>query len=134
MARWIDKEIDASLAIVSSPSRRAKSTAMAVATQMQGRAFIQYRDSLDLASLETLINTIGEQDEATRTLMIVGHNPGLDQLVVWLCGNEVALTGSGKLMTTSARTQIEIDADWHHLHPDSARLVQLKRPRELNDG
>jgi phosphohistidine phosphatase len=64
-------------------------------------------------------------------VLLIGHNPGVEQLLVHLCGEPLPLSAKGKLMPTSALAQIALPDDWHALPPRAGKLTQLIRPEEL---
>ena len=70
------------------------------------------------------------------TLLISGHNPGLEDLILMLvpesAGDELRAKVEEKL-PTSALARLELDiADWHDLDTNSARFVGFIRPRDLD--
>jgi phosphohistidine phosphatase len=115
---------------VSSAAARAQETTELALSQFP-RARIEIRDSLYHAGLATLVNTIREQDNTLERLMLVGHNPGMDQLLVYLCKEELSLTSSGKLMTTAALARIVCRCSWAELAPESCNLESLLRPSDF---
>ena len=68
--------------LVSSPAARAQATARAIAAALAYPAeFLQFEDQLYLASLDELIELVRGQRDDFSDLMLVGHNPGLTDLV-----------------------------------------------------
>ena len=61
--------------------------------------------------------------------MLVGHNPGLDQLVAYLASNELPVAPDGKLMATATLAQLELEGDWAGVTEAAPTLVQLHRAR-----
>jgi len=115
---------------ISSAAQRARETAQ-LALEAGPPVNIDFRESLYHAGLATLVNTIREQDNGLGRLMLVGHNPGMDQLLVYLCESEISLTGSGKLMTTAALARVECSCSWADLEPESCNLLSLLRPSDI---
>jgi len=64
-------------------------------------------------------------------VMLVGHNPGLEQLLLHLAGETVTRPADGKLLTTTALAWLAMPGDWHDLPRGSATLLSLTRPRDL---
>ena len=110
-----------------SAAQRARHTVQLALSQFPG-APIEFRESLYHAGLATLVNSAREQDDDLMRLMLVGHNPGMDQLLVYLCKDEITLTANGKLMTTAALARIEIHCSWADLAPEQCKLTTLLRP------
>ena len=115
------------LTITSAAQRARETTELVLAINPEAR--IEVRDSLYHAGLATLVNTVREQDDGLERLMLVGHNPGMDQLLAYLCEDEISLTDNGKLMTTAALARIKCDCSWAEVDPEKCVLAQLLRPK-----
>ncbi len=87
-----------------------------------------------LASAVTLLDVVHEAPpEATRVLL-VGHNPGLEDLALWLVPESadpprVALEAK---YPTATIAEIVFDGGWSDLAPGAARLARFVRPRDLD--
>lgn len=110
--------------IVSSPAVRARGTA-ALAKEGGGLAAeIRFDERIYEASPKTLRQVIAEADDNFRSLMIVGHNPGMEGLVK-------LLTGRLEAMPTAALAVIDLDIDaWSDVEPDRGGLRKVFRPKE----
>jgi phosphohistidine phosphatase len=92
-----------------------------------------------LASSPTLIELLREQDAAgggPDTILMVGHNPGLEDLIFDLVPDDGSSplrdTVEDKFPTAAfAVLELQIDA-WHDITDGCARLVHLMRPRDLD--
>jgi phosphohistidine phosphatase len=132
MGRWMKKHNIVPGYIVSSPALRAKQTIEAVAKELGiTKDKIHFDDNIYAASLNTLLNILAACPKASKSILLVGHNPGLDDLVEYLCGNELGYTKSGKLMTTAALAQIAMPEHWDSLPRHCAGLIAITRPKEL---
>jgi phosphohistidine phosphatase len=68
--------------ILTSPAQRALATARLVADALgYPREFLQREPALYMAKPEEILTVLAEQDDAFFEIMIVGHNPGLTDLV-----------------------------------------------------
>jgi phosphohistidine phosphatase len=113
--------------IISSDAVRARLTAaaMAGATGYRGQVLLDPRlyhaGAADI--LEVLRSTV---EPSVATVMIVGHNPGLADLVA-------QLTGEPEDLPTAALAQIALPIDrWSDLNPTTrGTLVGFWRPKEL---
>jgi phosphohistidine phosphatase len=132
MGQWLQQEKIAPSLILSSPAQRAKQTAVAV-TEALGLAVeqIQFKKNLYLADRATLLKILHVVPEQTESVLLVAHNPGLDDLVEWLAPEPPPLSESGKLMTTAAIAMFAVPDPWAKLQRNSAALKQLLRPKEL---
>jgi len=132
MGQWLNKQNIAPSLIFSSPAERAKQTAVAVVEAMGLAAEqIQFNKDLYLADRATLLTILRAIQETTESVLLVAHNPGLDDLVEWLAPEPPPLSESGKLMTTAAIAIFAVPEPWAKLKRNTTRLVQLLRPKEL---
>ena len=82
--------------ILSSPAVRARETAQAVAAGLQlADDQLLFDERLYLASTDDLNGAIGQLPDALTTVLVVGHNPGLEQWLGQLCGVSVRLPTAG---------------------------------------
>lgn len=82
--------------------------------------------SLYLAHPDAYLKVLAQQDDHLTRIMVVGHNPGLEQLLH-------VLTDSQETLPTAALAHLELEIDsWQQLNASTtARLVNLWRPKEL---
>jgi phosphohistidine phosphatase len=74
--------------IVSSPAERAWATARIIADSIgYPREFLQRDERLYLATVDSIIEVIADQDSGFNHIMVVGHNPGLTQFANFLVPN-----------------------------------------------
>ena len=113
--------------IISSDAVRARMTAERAAAAAGYRNAIQFDRRLYLADPSDIIAVLRAVPAApAATIMIVGHNPGLEDLIA-------QLTGEAETLPTAALAQIALPIDrWSDLD-DTTRgtLVNLWRPKEL---
>lgn len=63
--------------------------------------------------------------------MLVGHNPGLEELVSYLWGERTLMPPDGKLMPTAAVARIELPCEWLELRDGVAQGVSVTRPKDI---
>lgn len=112
--------------VISSDAVRARLTAVAMveAARYSGEILLDPRLYLaGPADIVSLLRTVGEEAE---TVMIVGHNPGLEELVAQLTGERLDLP-------TAALAHIVLPIDqWRDLRLSTrGTLLGHWRPREL---
>lgn len=118
--------------VVASPAKRARQTAMAVCEQMGiEQSDIHYVADLYLASLQDFIALLDGIDEQVQRLMLVSHNPGVDELLLYLVDDEPEYTQAGKLMTTAACAVLDMPDNWKQGLHHRAHLQQLLRPKDI---
>jgi len=110
--------------IVSSPAERAKQTAMLVKKAVQTQAGIEFDERIYEANTQTLLEVVAGLNENTQSVMLVGHNPGFENLVK-------VLTGKIEPMPTAALAVIDLKTDkWSDVEAGSGSLRVLIRPKE----
>ena len=113
--------------IVSSDAVRARLTAEAVAKTARYAGKILLDPRLYLASPDSIVEVLQTvPDTKAETVMIVGHNPGLEGLIA-------RLTGEHHEMPTAALAQIELPiVRWRDLIVSTGgTLVALWRPKDV---
>jgi phosphohistidine phosphatase len=65
--------------------------------------------------------------------MVVGHNPGLEDLIHYLSEGRLAIPDDGKVLPTSALAQLEMGEEWQNLERGCATLISLTRPGQVPD-
>lgn len=112
--------------IISSSAKRAAGTAKLVALDASFDGDIQYTEQLYLAEPATYISLARQCDDSIDILMLVGHNPGIEQTVE-------LLTGIEEQMPTAALACIRLPIDrWSELGTGKGyALESLWRPKEL---
>lgn len=112
--------------IISSTAKRAKQTAEGVIATSGYENHLELTRDFFHAAPEAYIEKLREVDNHYQTVMVVGHNPGVSDLLQLLTDDyEVLTTGN------IAHINFEI-ANWADLDDDSSgRLIDLWRPKEL---
>ena len=114
-------------AIVTSDARRARQTAELVAEATDFTSPVTLEPRLYGADLDTLILVLrGLPDEAD-SVVLVGHNPGLEALVAALAETEDAVE-----LPTAGLAQIEFAATrWSDVQPGAGHWRGLTTPRSI---
>lgn len=114
--------------IVASTARRARRTAEDVARHAGCEGAVQLDRRLYLASPDEIIDVVRGVAGGARRVMVVGHNPGLEDLVARLAGRRETLpTAALAALRLSIRSWTELTAS------TAGDLAGPWRPRELPD-
>jgi len=131
VGQWLKEQDLVPDYVISSPAKRAKKTALAMCEALAiPRKQLHFDERIYLADRETLLQVISAIPSKVRRLMLVGHNPGLDELLLYLSEIEPSYTATGKLLTTAAVACLLLPHDWSRLERASAELRLLVRPGE----
>lgn len=118
--------------IVCSPAKRAKQTVQRVCPEINfDLQNIRWEQRVYEASLGDLLKVLAQCPPDAQRVLLIGHNPGLESLLLYLAG-DAPLTGDGKRMTTASVARLRVTDTWAELQNGSARLLSLTRPRDLS--
>lgn len=108
------------LALVS-PAKRARSTWTLASAELQISALTRIDDRLYAASDRELLDVVRTLSPDIDTVVLVGHNPGIEDLVLLLTGETVP-------MPTSALAVIAVTGSWSTAGQSPAALKASGRP------
>jgi len=135
IGRWLDASQFCPELIISSPVVRAQQTAVSVARILGlPDEAIHWDPAIYGATALTLLSVIRGSSQSCRSVMLVGHNPGLEDLLLGLCVDDSPLLKGAKLLPTAALAVLTTNASWASLAPGDVVLRELVRPRELPAG
>ena len=118
--------------VVASPAERARQTALKVCKGLEiAKGRIVWDPEIYEATLTELLNVLARCPAQARTVLLIGHNPGLETLIRHLCGDDLELPEDGKLMPTAALARLEMPLSWETLERGCAQLLGVTRPRGL---
>ena len=121
---------------VASPAARIRQTIEAAAKAAGNCPPVEWVDRVYLASPATLMDILHGLDDRLEDVMLCGHNPGLEDLLLDLAGRDKGNPLLGEVaekFPTAAFAVLELDIDrWADLAPGCGRLVHLARPRDLD--
>ena len=119
--------------VLVSPAARTKET-LVRAEEGFGEPFnAEEVRSIYLAETETLIDLVRAAPAEARRLMIVGHNPGMHEVVLAMTGGPRELREEvASRFPTAALAEISFDvADWSAVTLGSGRIRSFVKPRDL---
>ncbi len=117
--------------VICSPARRTRETWELVAEGLDAEPPVSYDERLYDASVAALLGVVREVPAAVRTLLLIGHNPGMQELTLSLAGEAAgdALHRAQEKFPTSAIAVLTLAGPWSALTPGSASLADLVIPR-----
>lgn len=112
--------------IISSTAKRARKTAEMVAEESGYEGEIQLERDLYAFEPTAYLEELAQIEDHFQTILIVGHNPGLEELVE-------QLTGKFARLPTAALAQVSLPVEsWSDLDEETqGQLSNLWRPKEL---
>jgi phosphohistidine phosphatase len=97
---------------------------------------VSYADQVYEANGQTLLDLARQAEPATSSMMIIGHNPGIQDLTLMLAAAPDGTTGAGLLQRaadrfpTAATAVLAFTGAWSRLGPGQARLVSFVTPSD----
>ena len=89
-----------------------------------------------LASAVSLLDVVQEADDAYESLLLVGHNPGLEDLVLMLVPDrpeDAARDQVEEKFPTASVAEISFPVErWEDVRPNGGELSRFVRPRDLD--
>ena len=132
MGRWLVEGGYLPTAIMSSPARRTRQTLELVAdgSGLDLEPHIEWMDDLYHASagtLRMLLRRVGPRP----TLMLLGHNPGLEELLAFLVDDDRLLVSHSKSFPTGAVYVLDLFGEFADVKAGCGRIIAHQRPKML---
>jgi phosphohistidine phosphatase len=116
--------------VLCSSARRARETAAPIQQMLGSRVKIKLEDALYAAGADQLLKRLRRLADSVPSVMIIGHNPGIQQLAVELTGDHAAQVQLAAGFPTAGLATLSVGAlRWRELRPGSAELVAFTTPR-----
>ena len=132
MARHLRKaDIHPDLVLCSSAAR-ARQTLDRVLPALDSSVAYEVEDALYTFDDDTVLRRLRDVPATVSSIMIVGHNPAMQDLALRLAGRGDDLDRVRSKFPTGALATLRIPrATWRGLRPGSAELVSLVTPKDL---
>ena len=117
--------------VLCSSARRTRETLALVRPGLGDAPDVRIEDDLYGASAASILTRLHGVDSPVRSVLVIGHNPGLEDLTVALAGDadEAALEQLRRRFPTGVLAVLEVSTEWAALGPGAARLSRLNVPR-----
>ena len=121
--------------VIASTAARVRETIDGVQEHYDFAAPIRFEPRMYGASTDVLLSLARELPDTVHMLLFVGHNPGLERLLVELTRDDedgLRQRVAGKY-PTGALAVMELPTDrWADIAPGSGKIVELILPKELD--
>jgi len=118
--------------VLCSSARRTRDTWAGIAAQWPADVDVVFERRLYAATPQVILSIVRAQDEAARTLLVIGHNPGLQEAAeLLIAAGDVELRERlREKFPTAALAVIDFTVDkWSRIHERSGRLDRYVTPR-----
>lgn len=121
--------------VIASPAARVRETIDGLTENLELKAEIRFEPRMYSASEQTLLEIVRDLPENAHAPLLVGHNPGLQQLVGELThgDRDERRRRLAEKFPTGALAQLELPARrWSDVAPGSGEIADLLIPKELD--
>ena len=109
--------------LICSPAARTRETAQIVLKHTRLRMDQRFDERIYEASLRDLLQVVSEIPDEKQTAMLIGHNPGFEELLAFL-------TGEARRMPTCALAKIRLDVEsWKDARAGEGSLESFITPK-----
>jgi phosphohistidine phosphatase len=111
--------------VVSSPALRARQTIELVQRTAKRSVELRFDQRIYEASAAQLLEVISQIEDDRKSILIVGHNPGMEELLALLVGGE-------QNMPTASLARVSLHSKkWEKVPGGKAELVEFVRAKDL---
>ena len=116
--------------VLCSSARRTRETCERLGL---GNVETSVEDALYGASVDGLLTRLHDVPEGAETVLLVGHNPAMQDLAIALAGPDLGeqAVRLREKFPTGALAVFEVHGDWSDFAPGRARLAAFVVPREI---
>ena len=130
MGQWfVEQNLVPDVTLCSTACRASETINIISKPWSEAQENITHTDAIYEASMGELLKLIDQQDPCEK-LLLVGHNPTMDDLLCFLSSTSPPQSDNGKLMTTAAVAVLDYEGEIS-TEPGSASLRALVRPKDL---
>ena len=120
--------------VLTSSAKRALMTTRIVTEKLNvAPEKVQLASEIYNANLDVLLEVLANSSAQDRKILLVGHNPSLENLVDYLLSATITheLENDGRLFPASL-VHLEMNVDWSQLSPYCAQLVSITHGKFLS--
>jgi phosphohistidine phosphatase len=118
--------------VLCSPAARARETLELIEPALGDSSTVELDDELYAASGDALLQRIRAVDDAVALVMLIGHNPGLQELALLLAsGGDELQRIEAKFPTAALATLTFATSAWSRLTPAGGALAAYVVPKQL---
>ncbi|MBT5415634.1 MAG: histidine phosphatase family protein [Rhodospirillaceae bacterium] len=120
--------------VLCSAAQRTRETLGLILPNLCGDAVLRIESGLYNADATVLLDRLRRVDAAIGTIMVIAHNPGLEDLATTICGggDETLMRRMAERFPTAALAIFSLDAPhWTALSENAAILKEFVVPRDL---
>jgi phosphohistidine phosphatase len=133
IARYVRRKRIRPTLVLCSPSVRTRRTLEAIEPSLGKSCTVELVPALYAGSHQELLRQLQALPDAVASVMLIGHNPGLQELALALATGGADLPRLEEKLPTGALATLVADCEsWKALRPGDAKLVDYVVPRDLD--
>jgi phosphohistidine phosphatase len=117
--------------VLCSSAARTRETLELIAPALGEAAPVRVEDELYAAPEQVLLERLRAVEDSVESLLLIGHNPGVQQLALLLAGSGEMVGAPARKYPTAALATLEFNGRWHELGEGSAELTAFVTPKQL---
>jgi len=133
MGAWLRQQEWEPGRVLCSAATRTRQTLEALRPYLPPTAEVSVEDGLYLASTGELLTRVNALDDADQTVLVVGHNPAIEELAATLAGDGDA--NAARRMRakfpTAGLAILTFPGAWREVAPGAGRLAAFVVPKDL---
>ncbi|MES9884381.1 MAG: histidine phosphatase family protein [Sedimenticola sp.] len=86
-----------------------------------------------MAYFTDLLAVLSDLPATASRVLLVGHNPGLEELLSYLVAGKLTIPPDGKLLPTATLARLQMPDDWSALQRGDAAVSLILRPGEIEE-
>jgi len=144
MGRWLRTNGYVRDQVLCSTARRARETWQLTQEGLGATPPVSFERRVYQASAEQLLDLVRGVPSAVTTLLVVGHDPAIQELALMLARTTSSAGGDGAVadaldrmrdkFPTAAVAVLELTGNWDQLGPGTAQLTAFVIPREVGSA
>jgi len=131
VAEHLRRELTPIDLVLCSSARRTRQTLEGIARALGDDVPVEVEHELYGAHCDDLLGRLRRVPTATQSVMLVGHNPAIQELTLSLAQGGEKLARVQRKYPTGALATLTFERDWHELQPQDAELVAFVTPKDL---
>ena len=138
MGAWLHENGFSPDRVLCSTSARTRETWEIVSEELGGDPDVEFVKQLYLAPAKAIVSAVQTSGDAVETLMLIGHNPGMEDIADLLVRPPDDKEEKARLETlrdkfpTAALAVLDLDIEhWREAKPQDAALAAFVRPKDL---
>ena len=131
IAEHLERERITPELVLCSSAQRTRETLELIAQGLAEGTTVHFERELYAASERRLLERVQALDEGVESVLLIAHNPALEQLALDLAGGGEQLAQVRLKYPTGALATLEFSGRWLELGPGRAELADFVTPKQL---